>query len=393
MKNFLSVIVAVVLVLAVGGAVANGTMASFLDTQVSTENQMCAGTLILRVTGGPIEAGPIEPCNWYQQEMELMNCGTKNGIAYLKLENIKGIEDALGLDVTSEPEYVAEYGGELGQQILPGLGEDRCDVQNHVYIEIWYDKDGDGIYERGCGCNDELIYAGKLGQVPPCKKWKLGTLEASQQINCGWGTYFEYDTGEGTEAAPVMAPLIANRTKKVGWVYVWDDGTDLHVKYDTTESGWKMKETHLYVGAVKPPTAAPGQFKFYPPSPLPHENLGGATIDNYTVPLGGLTHVYIAAHAAGGKCGRDTAWAMRGPPRKLLVKLHVQDVPEACFCYDFFDETDPDVANKCWDHWPTNAYMGDICEFDMKFFLDQCYCYSCWQWRSCRGWTYNWCYR
>ena len=50
-KPFLPVVMSMVLVVAVGSSVANGTMASFFDTEVSTNNEMCAGTRILAGRG------------------------------------------------------------------------------------------------------------------------------------------------------------------------------------------------------------------------------------------------------------------------------------------------------------------------------------------------------
>ena len=381
MKQLLSVTLAVVLMVAVGGSVVDGTMANFFDTEVSTGNEMSAGTLLIKIIGGPIEVEHACPCKWYTADMELVNCGTEDGIAYLELENIENIEDAVGEGVaTSEPELVAEEGGQVAQSTVVGLGVD-CGadtgppdrvLSKHIDIEIWFDKNGDGDFS-----DDELIVHDKLGEVPPGTKWELGKLQAAEQINGGWATYFDYYA----DTEIIQVPLIAGQTTKVGSVSVWNVGDDLYVKYDTTESGWGMDETAVYVGADPPPSAAPGGF------PYKHEDLGCATTDEYVVALGGLTHVYIAAHAAG--CDDETAWAMRGPPRKLRIKLHMQDVPEAYFGYDFFDETDPDVQLKCWDHWPTNAYQGDICQFDMKFILNQdCY-YRHWRWRSGQGWTYS----
>ena len=394
MKPFLSVILALVLMVAVSGSVVNGTMAGFFDTEVSTGNKMTSGTLLIEVIGEPIEVEHACPCKWYTADMELVNCGSRDGIAYLELENIVNIEDALGEDVTSEPEYVAEYGGQLGQQIVPGLGEDcggdtgpaNLVISKHIDIEITYcgtpvdlsgyDKDGDGVIKFW-----ELEY----------EQIKLGTLPAGgEPINGGWGTYFEYHVDSET----VHIPLIAGQTMKMGWVSVWNDTSKLYVEYDSRDTTcWEIAETHVYVGTDIPSKAAPGQFPY---------GADHAFIDikepchvRYAIPLsdidgevGPSTMVYIAAHAE----GRDgeTGWAMGGPPHKLQIKLHMPDIPEAYFGYDYFDETDPDIQLKCWDHWPTNAYQGDICQFDMKFILNQDSSYRHWGWQSGTGWTYRW---
>jgi hypothetical protein len=414
MKQLLSLILAVLLVGGVASSVATGAVAGFSDTEVSTDNEMCGGSLLIRFIGERIEIEDAWPCDWFEAEMEVVNCGTRDGIAYLKLENIEGIEDALGSAVTAEPEHVGELGGIAGEDAdgnpvsVPGLGQDICDLYNHVDIEIWYDKDGDGVFERdgdgdcdcGCGCDgDELIYAGKLGKWPTCHKEKLGKLYAATQINGGWGTYFAYHTGDGTEADPVLAPFTANQNDKVGWVSIWNDSANLYVDYDTRDTTcWKICETHVYAGEGTPPPHGWGQFPYG--ADHPYIDIKEECHVQYHIPLGELgadptcTWLNIAAHAQGGRCCQDTGWAMRGPPRKLLIRLHAQDFDEedafaqGLIPTTYFDETYPEAK---WDHWPTNAYMGDICQFDMKFTMNQDCCYRHWRYYGGTGWTYN-CY-
>ena len=54
MRQFLSVILALLMVVAVAGSLINGTMANFFDTEVSAENHFHAGTRSLEISGGPI---------------------------------------------------------------------------------------------------------------------------------------------------------------------------------------------------------------------------------------------------------------------------------------------------------------------------------------------------
>lgn len=56
--------------------------------------------------------------------------------------------------------------------------------------------------------------------------------------------------------------LLAGQSIDVGDVYVWNDGIELYVKYEITEAGWEITETHLYVGKNSPTTSAPGQFPY-----------------------------------------------------------------------------------------------------------------------------------
>ena len=58
-----------------------------------------------------------------------------------------------------------------------------------------------------------------------------------------------------------------------------------------------------------------------------------------------------------------------GEPQDITFIFHLQDVPEAYYGLDIFDENDPHEVK--WDHWPTNCYMGDTVTFDILFELLQ----------------------
>jgi hypothetical protein len=100
--------------------------------------------------------------------------------------------------------------------------------------------------------------------------------------------------------------LLAGQTILVGTVYVWNDTTNLYVKYVITDPAeWCLTETHLAVAEsleeipqTKKGNPIPGQF------PYKHEDLGCITSDEYTISLseidGGVgpeDPLYIAAHA------------------------------------------------------------------------------------------------
>ena len=98
---------------------------------------------------------------------------------------------------------------------------------------------------------------------------------------------------------PTVVDFIAGQRYDAGTIIVGNDKENLYVTF-TTKDGWKMKETHLYVGNVKPTQSAPGQLGNQ------HENLGGATVDTYTFPLSEFDGcLFIAAHA---DVGTETAW-------------------------------------------------------------------------------------
>lgn len=384
MKRFLSVILAVVLVTAVSGSFIRGTVAGFSDVEVSTENWMCAGSRILELSGDPLVVHNAWPCCWYSQEYILINAGTLDGIAYIHIPKIddpggkwaglKCFEDGtleglvfdgmgyrlpvgsepIGTGVaTSEPELVAEEGGCVGEMAdgtpvyVTGLGVDKCNICDYIDVTIYFEG--------------QPVVSGKLSEIA-CTPWPLGVVPASPSLNYpnkggGWGSYFTYHVDSETK----VVPLVAGKTILVGTVTIWNDATNLYIRYDT--NGWKMEETHVYVGTSPPLSLAPGQF------PYKHENLGGVTTDSYTIPLsqigaGKCQDVYIAAHAS----NRDTAWA-QGEGRKVRVELHFPDIDEDDLNLDYFNDSIP--AEAKWDHWPTNAYQGDSCTFDMVFKLEK----------------------
>jgi len=128
-----------------------------------------------------------------------------------------------------------------------------------------------------------------------------------------------------TEGDPQQQPIYAGSPHpytewweehrfRVGWIYVWNDGVNLHVTYSNWGIG--MDETHLAVAEslddipqTKSGNPKVGQF------PYKHEGLGGVLTDPYTIPLDGWgpgTELVIAAHAA--LVNGETAWADCGGP-------------------------------------------------------------------------------
>ena len=88
--------------------------------------------------------------------------------------------------------------------------------------------------------------------------------------------------------------LYAGQHQLVGTVSVSDDGANLYVNYQLTDSTWLLQTTHLYVGATAPKKNAPGSFQFH------HEGVFSET-DAYEIPLSELggagTELFVAAHA------------------------------------------------------------------------------------------------
>ncbi len=111
-----------------------------------------------------------------------------------------------------------------------------------------------------------------------------------------------------TEASPFVTPLIAGQHITVGEVRVWNDDTNMYVKYVITDSGWCLRETHLAVECS--PRLIPQLF-FHPiPEKFEFQDeLDCATEHMYTIPLRWSSRtkcVYIAAHAVVGSiCGYE----------------------------------------------------------------------------------------
>jgi len=387
MKQFLSLILAVVLVLAVGGSLASGTMAGFFDVEHSIENRMHAGYQNLTVDGQDDEqddiiesfqSGPMWPDQPYERVVVLCNTGTLGGIAYIHIFDVLGVEDAPGVGIgTSEPELAAEEGtspigeDENGNPVYatydstspasgsnpPLIGADYSNLHDHVLVTMWWDADDSCSFEDGERIElNSGEYTLPLSQID-CTEYLLGELAADPPFpqGGGWGSYFQYDTADGT----LVKPLIAGKIFTIGTVTVSYDGANLHVLFET-DGGWTMTSTKVYADTVPPTSGAPGQF------PYKHEGLPYFTTDDeHTIPIGPGT-LYIAAHAdVWDADGNDeTAWA-KGKCRKLKLRFLFPDIPEENLDLHLF----PGADSK-WNCWPTNAYQGDYCTFNIRYTLE-----------------------
>ncbi|MFC2071335.1 hypothetical protein ACFLUU_01260 [Chloroflexota bacterium] len=117
------------------------------------------------------------------------------------------------------------------------------------------------------------------------------------------------------ESDPQTIALVAGQDEVVGNVQVWNDGNNLHVKYNITVAGWQLTETHLAVATAiadvpqtKKGNPKVGKFPYAEPD-------GDYTIELAWAP--GTTLV-IAAHAVvlyTESCDppivrEETAWGM-----------------------------------------------------------------------------------
>ena len=396
MKKFMSLILATVLVIAVISATFTGVVAGFYDVEHSTDNYLCAATKCLEVSGSPFAVVDAWPCDSYSQEYILLNTGSMDGIAYIhfpdeddpdgKWQGISceeagtingmvydgnGYRQPTGLEpegadvATTESELSAEEGGVVGEKDdgtpveVDGLGTDTCNLADFLEVKVWFDGD--------------LKVDGTLSEIA-CTDWELGLIPASPGVNegnngGGWGSYFTYHVGD----EPIEVSLVGGQVYSSGIVTISNDDTNLYVEYNTSPD-WMLTETHVYVGSDPPPKLSPGKFKEWGGDQ--HDPISPPSkTDSYIFPLADIldppyecNDIYLAVHAV--VChpdyGCQTGWG-KGVYRKVKIELHLPDIDEDDLDLHYFDENIP--AEAKWDHWPTNAYMGDQCIFDIVFKL------------------------
>ena len=181
-----------------------------------------------------------------------------------------------------------------------------------------------------------------LGMVlTGCFLSNVGQVPTTEQSGISYLT-------KGTLTSPDVFTLYAGQDIDVGTVSVWNDSINLYVEYITT-GGWKMCETHLYVGKTNPQilTSAPGQF------PYSEEHNPAVSTFTYTIPMNtidsyGLSKkgkkwvadndlgidtgdiIYIAAHAEasdgnilnnpGAETGDMSGWIFTDPVRAIDLR-------------------------------------------------------------------------
>jgi hypothetical protein len=175
----------VVITVLVSGALA-GTLADFSDSEEELGDTLQAGSLDLKVNGEddpnvlPFIISEIVPDKLYDVTKTVANVGTIDGWLYLHLKNPLCIEtndkDLNGDGVIDEldkpePEQVCEFGGKVGQQEVIGLGE-RCDMEQHISIEIRYDGVEIDLSQYDANLDGHI----KLSEIA-CEQILIGQLE------------------------------------------------------------------------------------------------------------------------------------------------------------------------------------------------------------------------
>ncbi|MDZ7687577.1 MAG: hypothetical protein U5J64_02440 [Halobacteriales archaeon] len=210
--------------------------------------------------------------------------------------------------VGTSPGRVTFYDTETGETVENGENALELGVGECLDIGIEIDAEGlegrnhllEGITvnaEAGCPCSDD-------GNGNPDGASETAWGDGEEFPGGNWFTYFEYNGGDYT------TDLVSGRDKlKVGEVSVTEVNGSIEVKY-TTDTGWKITETHLAV-ADEEPVVANGN-EWYdngwlnpggnpPPGQFPYgDDFGGSGVDEatYTVDVSGLTYpVYVGAHA------------------------------------------------------------------------------------------------
>jgi len=143
-----------------------------------------------------------------------------------------------------------------------------------------------------------------------------------------------------TESDPFVADLLAGQDIDVGDVEVWDDGTDLHVKYVIEDLDWIITETHLYVGIGCPLTSAPGQF--------PYDDADASSVSDteveYVIPLASISDYVMETNKKGKPTGN------------LIPGDNVGVDPGDCVCI----AAHAVVVSQVEGCWETVWQIGDV---------------------------------
>lgn len=183
-----------------------------------------------------------------------------------------------------------------------------------------------------------------------------------------------------TAEEPYTTPLMAGQNIEVGNVSVWNDGENLYVKYEITEEGWFLTETHLAVATSlddipqKNGNPPPGQF----PYSREYDLADQVTEDTYVIPLDGQgvgTKLFIAAHAVVGQpavthiessefciaSGIGTSVVVNGGVAATLAWVH--PLWNESLTMPLYEDADWIWESERVSH-PVN---GDIVEFQQEF--------------------------
>ncbi len=137
--------------------------------------------------------------------------------------------------------------------------------------------------------------------------------------------------GAHTEESPYVTDLIADggspaTATDVGDVSVWNDGTNLYVKYEITEADWEITGTHLYVGKNAPPTSSPGQF--------PYDDTDATSVSDtvvtYAIPLDDIDGYSMQVNKKGKATGVMVADGAPGVAPCDDVSIAAHAVVEKC---------------------------------------------------------------
>lgn len=154
-----------------------------------------------------------------------------------------------------------------------------------------------------------IAFAVATFAISSCKKETVNQAPATENAE------LSYINPVG--CTPTEVTLFAGQTINSGTVSVTNDADFIYVTYTST-NGWKITQTHLYVGECalipvnNPGNPMPGQF------PYKTTHTGGVTSFTYQVPIGTIGLGYcgcIAAHAvvvklnaAGQVIEQQTGW-------------------------------------------------------------------------------------
>jgi hypothetical protein len=249
-KNiFLSVVVISALVVAGIG----GTLADFSDSEEELGDSLQAGSLDLIVDGNDdplVEAFSITgmvPCKQYAYTKTVHNMGTIDGYFYIHIKNAHceetNIKDINGDGLIDEldkpePERVAEQGGKVGQKWIVGIKE-RCDMEKHIDVWIYYDGVLVVDMVRLNQLNCQQIY---IGELPACTDHDITFIFHLQDVDEDYVT-IDNDSDGLTDEDPI------NGVDDDGDGRIDEDPSESYFDdSDHHEAKWDHWPTNCYMG-------------------------------------------------------------------------------------------------------------------------------------------------
>lgn len=187
-----NVILAAVAITALAVAGLGGTLAGWSDSEISHDNYIETGSLDLQVNGADDPLVPTKvmcdcmiPCceNCWSEQIELHNVGQCcSGEVFIHFKEFccsDVVQEKTGVD--PEPEVVCRDGGWVDQVLVPGLGEEPCELSKHILVTVYEKPDLVTPILEGKMFDLKSLQI-SLGILGPCETMELVILFHLQNV-------------------------------------------------------------------------------------------------------------------------------------------------------------------------------------------------------------------